>query len=329
MLFPFAFPYAVAAGAAPTLTLVATNGGAVGDIGGAYTATLTGTNFTGATGVTFGGTAATSLVVVNATTITCTVPAHATGAVSVVVTTPSGSNGANTAFRYFSPAELSLTNWNRSAFSASPWAAVASAGTSGTNGTLAAGAAGPTAGTALNGRAPATYNGTTQTSIGSTAISSLLSAAAWSLAVLDNPVTTAVVQSAGAGYGNPAVITDDTNGFWYLTYTTSGYTIGHYDGVGWKEISIAATAGSYHLVQAWYDGTNLNLQVDSGGVSSLAAANLSAAGGGGFLRLGANYTAAQFCANSTAEDIVSNVTFTAQNRADIKSYVNTRNALTL
>ncbi|MEV4510246.1 IPT/TIG domain-containing protein [Dactylosporangium sp. NPDC049525] len=49
--------------------------------------TITGTDFTGATTVTFGGVAATSLVVVSATQITATAPAHAAGAVDVVVTT--------------------------------------------------------------------------------------------------------------------------------------------------------------------------------------------------------------------------------------------------
>jgi hypothetical protein len=61
--------------------------------------TITGTNFTGATSVTFGGAAA-SFTVVNATTITATVPAGAAGSVSVVVTTPSGSNSANAFYAY-------------------------------------------------------------------------------------------------------------------------------------------------------------------------------------------------------------------------------------
>jgi hypothetical protein len=52
--------------------------------------TLTGTNLTGATGVSFGGTAATTFTVVNGTTITATVPTGAaSGAVSV--TTPGGT----------------------------------------------------------------------------------------------------------------------------------------------------------------------------------------------------------------------------------------------
>ncbi len=82
----------------PTVTTVTPSQGV---LGGGTAVTIAGTNFTGATGVTFGGTAATSVVVVNPTTITCVVPAAAVGGpVSVIVTTPSGSNAANIAYAY-------------------------------------------------------------------------------------------------------------------------------------------------------------------------------------------------------------------------------------
>jgi len=62
--------------------------------------TITGNFFTGATGVTIGGVAATNVVVVNDTTITCTMPAGTVGTASVVVTTSGGSNAANTLYSY-------------------------------------------------------------------------------------------------------------------------------------------------------------------------------------------------------------------------------------
>jgi hypothetical protein len=83
--------------AAPTLTNVAP---AIGLIGGGTNVTLTGTDFTGATGVTFDGSPATAVVAVSDTSITCTTPSHAAGAVSVVVTAPGGDNAANTLFTY-------------------------------------------------------------------------------------------------------------------------------------------------------------------------------------------------------------------------------------
>lgn len=62
--------------------------------------TLTGADFTGTTGVTIGGVAATSVVVVSATSITCVTPAGSRGVASVVVTNGSGSNGANSLYQY-------------------------------------------------------------------------------------------------------------------------------------------------------------------------------------------------------------------------------------
>ena len=67
---------------------------------GGTTVTLTGTNFTGATSVTFNGTAATSVSVVNDTTITAVTPVGTAGSASVVVTTPNGSNSANSLYTF-------------------------------------------------------------------------------------------------------------------------------------------------------------------------------------------------------------------------------------
>ncbi len=71
-----------------TLTNVNPSSGAAA---GGTGVTLTGTGFTGATSITFGGVAATSVNVVNSTTATAVTPAHATGAVEVVIITRSGS----------------------------------------------------------------------------------------------------------------------------------------------------------------------------------------------------------------------------------------------
>ena len=87
-----------------SVPLVSALSPATGSTLGGTTVTITGTNFTGATGVTFGGTPATNVTVVSATTLTATTPAKSAGAVSVVVTNPSGSNAANSLFTYVTPA---------------------------------------------------------------------------------------------------------------------------------------------------------------------------------------------------------------------------------
>ena len=55
--------------------------------------TITGTGFLAGATVTLGGTAATNVTVVNSTTITATTPAHAAGAVNVVVRNTDGQSG--------------------------------------------------------------------------------------------------------------------------------------------------------------------------------------------------------------------------------------------
>lgn len=71
-----------------TLTAISPiSGSASGGVG----VTLTGTGLAGATSITFDGVAATSVNVINSTTVTAVTPAHAVGNVNVVITTPGGT----------------------------------------------------------------------------------------------------------------------------------------------------------------------------------------------------------------------------------------------
>ena len=76
--------------AAPTVTSVAASSGPAA---GGTVVTITGTGFTATPTVTFGGTAATNVTFVNATTITATTPAKTAGAVNIVVTNPDAQTG--------------------------------------------------------------------------------------------------------------------------------------------------------------------------------------------------------------------------------------------
>jgi len=67
-----------------------------GTTSGGTPVTISGTNFASGATVTFGATAATNVVVVSSTTITATTPAHAAGAVNVVVTNSNGQSGTLT-----------------------------------------------------------------------------------------------------------------------------------------------------------------------------------------------------------------------------------------
>ena len=78
--------------AAPTVSGLSPN---TGSIGGGTQVTISGANFTGATGVSFGGVAASGVSVVSATSITAISPAHAAGKVDVTVTSPAGTSASS------------------------------------------------------------------------------------------------------------------------------------------------------------------------------------------------------------------------------------------
>lgn len=121
---------------APTVSSISTD---VGDTAGGVPVTITGTNFTGATGATIGGVAITSFLVVNATTITGVTGAHALGLVNVVVQHANGNGTLVNGYEYFNPSSLvncvfwlradlgviadgslHVTNWNSQVGAADP-----------------------------------------------------------------------------------------------------------------------------------------------------------------------------------------------------------------
>lgn len=84
----------------PTVTAISPSSGTT--IGGTNV-TITGTNFAAGATVTFGGAAATSVSVQNATTITATTPQHASGANDVVVTVGTLTGRLSGGFTYSAP----------------------------------------------------------------------------------------------------------------------------------------------------------------------------------------------------------------------------------
>ena len=112
--------------------------------------TITGTNLTGATAVTFGGTAATSVVVVGPTSITCVSPGHAAGSADVLVTTPGGTSANTAADNYLyttPPVAPTVTALNP------------------TSGTTLGGTPVTITGTDLTGATAVTFGGTAATSV--------------------------------------------------------------------------------------------------------------------------------------------------------------------
>ena len=91
---------------APTVTGVSSS---TGSAAGGNSITITGTNLAGATAVSIGGTPV-NFTVVSPTSITTTTPAHTAGAVSIDVTTVSGTNLANSLYSYKPTVTQNLSN---------------------------------------------------------------------------------------------------------------------------------------------------------------------------------------------------------------------------
>jgi glucose/arabinose dehydrogenase len=97
----YTYNTAPAANPAPTVTSISPNSGT---INGGSAVTIRGTGFLAGATVKLGGTSATTVTVVNSTTISATTPAHAAGATSVVVTNTDAKAGTlNNGFTFTGP----------------------------------------------------------------------------------------------------------------------------------------------------------------------------------------------------------------------------------
>jgi hypothetical protein len=166
-----------------------------GPIAGGTGVTIGGSNFASGAAVTFGGTAATNVVVVSATQITATTPAHAAGAVTVTVTNADTQSGSlANGFTY---------NGAPTVVSASP-----------NNGTTAGGTAVTIAGTGFVSGAAVTFGGT----------------AASNVVVVSATQITATTPAHAAGAVTVTVTNPDTqsgslaNGFTYTTAVSIGFS---------------------------------------------------------------------------------------------------------
>jgi len=90
----------VGGGLPPSISAIAPNSGST--LGGT-SVTITGGNFASGATVSIGGVAATSVVFVNATKLTATTGAHATGTVSVVVTNPDAQTSTLASGYFYAP----------------------------------------------------------------------------------------------------------------------------------------------------------------------------------------------------------------------------------
>lgn len=92
---------------------------AAGPPDGGGSVTISGDNFLSGATVTFGGNSATNVSVNSLISITCTVPAHAEGAVDIVVTTGSGTGTLTNGYEYGVLSAVFFSDWANAALGGS------------------------------------------------------------------------------------------------------------------------------------------------------------------------------------------------------------------
>jgi len=203
----------LAAASQPTVAGVSPN---AGPLAGGTSVTITGTGFTGATSVDFGGTAATNVNVVSATQITATDPAESAGTVDVTVTTPGGTSATSSADQFSYVAAPAVTGVSPTA---GPLAGGTSVTITGTNfngatlvdfGTTPATNVTIVSGTQITATDPAESAGTVDVTV-TTPFGTSVTSSADQFSYVAAPAVTGVSPNADALAGGTSVTITGTN----------------------------------------------------------------------------------------------------------------------
>lgn len=234
-----------------------------------------------------------------------------------------GRSSNNNASSAFDISTLNLSGGWDAPFSASPWSGISSAGNSGSR-ALSEATNPPSAGTTLNGYAPADFitnekleNATALSSFGSSALS---------FAALVRVDTFAADDNFG-GDVQPRIF-GDTGSYFNLCISTSGAKLYVYDGAVKQTAYVALIAGTWTLLMGKWDGNNLYLTKNSvafgAGVAS-GAPQLAT----GTLLVGCNYNATSFLDGAVARLLISPDNWGSTEFDGIRSSTNARYGLTL
>ncbi|MGE3076519.1 MAG: IPT/TIG domain-containing protein [Dehalococcoidia bacterium] len=257
----------VAPSSDPTVTSVSPT---TGSPAGGTLVTITGTNFTGATSVTFGGTAATSYTVVNSTTISAVTPAHTAGTVDVIVTTPTGLSANTSAdnFVYGSAPAITSISPASGPLAGGTTVIITGTGFTGATGVTFGGVAAAitnTTSTSITVTSPAHTAGTVDVAV-TTALGTSPNTAADDYTYTDGPTVTSLAPTSGTTAGGTTVVITGT-GFTGATGVAFGATAAADFDVD-SDTQITATspahaAGTVDVLVTTPEGTSPNTTADN------------------------------------------------------------------
>lgn len=230
---------------------------------------ITGSGFTSTAQVTFGGTAAVGITVVNSTTIQCTTPSHAVGAVDVVVMNPTGTSATYSSFTYTASAGPTITALDV------------------TSGPAGGGTAVTITGTGFGAPMAVTFGGQSATNItvvNSTTITVTTPPMQSTTLVVDVTVTNGAAQSATLAGGFTYLLRDPENptvvqaGLTYRYHRVAGPLLPTFTGLTPYSIGVrntpVITVGNPGAANPFDTGYNTNWSVEYRGYITVPADNV-------------------------------------------------------
>jgi hypothetical protein len=225
------------------------------------------------------------------------------------------------------PAALSLSGWWRGSYgpAGAIWNGSSSGGASGGRYLTPVNQQLP--GTAVNGLTPALFDAAASNAFTdpSNTFADLATQSAWTIGCLFK--ATAAAAAGAQPFNNPAFIADSA-GIMGLAFSTAGVNAWQWDGVANRNVAVSCGINAWHFAWAYYDGSNINLSIDGGAFSSVAAANVSSALGGA-IEVGRNYNGAAYYSGNIMELMTSNIAYGQSTRDSVRNYINSRYALAI
>jgi hypothetical protein len=272
---------------APTVTGLSPN---TGTTAGGASVTITGTNFTGATGVTFGGVPAASYTVNSSTSITATAPPEAAGTVDVTVTTPSGTSATGSAdqFTVTNAAAPVVSNLGTTTGSTAGGTSVTITGSGFTGATGVFFGGVPTASYSINSDssitavAPPQYAGTVDVTVSTfSGTSATVPNDQFTFTAAPAPVVTNLGTTTGTTAGGTSVTLTGTNftgatGVTFGDVPAASYTVNSATSI--TAVSPPQATGTVDVVVTTYTGTSQTSSADQFSYTAAAVPSVTGLG---------------------------------------------------